>query len=185
LDWQWLVGSGSLPPGVPADFYRLLAQMAVRRGGKFVVDSSGVALSAALGPGVVLIKPSLTELQNLIGRELVTRAEQVRAARDLVQAGKAEIVALTLGAEGAIVVSREEAMFMPAIQVMVRSTVGTGDGFAGAMVWSLARGNRLDEALRWAGAVSAEIAASDRIVCESRERVMQYFEGTLGQVVGL
>ena len=66
---EWIVASGSLPRGVPADFYAQAAAIASRRGRKFVLDTSGSALRAAIGHGIELLKLSLSELEFLIGRE--------------------------------------------------------------------------------------------------------------------
>ena len=78
LPWAWLVASGSLPRGVPTDFYSFVAKLAARRGGRFVLDTSGAALRAALGSGLALIKPSLSELEFLAGKTL--RGRDVQAA---------------------------------------------------------------------------------------------------------
>ncbi len=87
MKWQWLIASGSLPRGVPADFYRHVAELAAARGGNFVLDTSGPALKASLGPAVTLVKPSLAELEYLCGRPLPTRADQIAAATGLVRSG--------------------------------------------------------------------------------------------------
>ena len=65
-----LVASGSLPPGVPPDFYARLARLCRARGGRLLLDTSGPALSAALAEGVYLFKPNLKELAELAGRPL-------------------------------------------------------------------------------------------------------------------
>jgi sugar/nucleoside kinase (ribokinase family) len=70
IDADWIVASGSLPRGVPDDFYAQAAAIALQRGQNFVLDTSGVALRAGVGPGVTLLKLSLGELEYLTGREL-------------------------------------------------------------------------------------------------------------------
>jgi 6-phosphofructokinase 2 len=67
---RFVIGSGSLPPCVPDEFYRLVAQKAKQAGRKFVVDTSGAPLKAALEAGVYLIKPSLREFRVLMGKSV-------------------------------------------------------------------------------------------------------------------
>ena len=99
---EWLIASGSLPHGVPDDAYAQVARIAARKGQRFVVDTSGAALAAALAQGgCELVKPSLGELEHLVGRELKDPREQNREAMALVRQGAARMVAVTLGADGA------------------------------------------------------------------------------------
>ena len=146
---QFLVGSGSLPPDVPEDFYARAARLAEAHGTKMVVDTSGAPLRSALKEGVYLIKPNLRELQELTGCSLADQAQQVRASRSLIEAGGAEIVALTLGARGALLVTRYVVQFCAAPKVKSLSAVGAGDSFTGGMVWSLAAGHDVVDALRY------------------------------------
>jgi 6-phosphofructokinase 2 len=154
---RYLVVSGSLPGGAPADFHAELGQLAKRAGARFVVDASGPQLGAALESGVYLAKPNLGELQNMMASELGDRNSQVAACRRLIDAGKAEILALTLGSSGALLVTQDQAWFSEPLQVKVVGTVGAGDSFLGALLWSLSITLPLDDALR--NAVAAGSAA--------------------------
>ncbi|WP_175828830.1 1-phosphofructokinase family hexose kinase [Burkholderia cepacia] len=151
---RYLVLSGSLPPGAPDDLYAMLARTAAANGSRVVVDAGGPALRAALDAGVHLVKPSLDELSALAGEPL-DEASACRKAGELVAQGHADIVALTLGARGAWVVTRERALRLPGRLSTVCSTVGAGDSFVGGMVWALARGVPFDDACRYALAASA------------------------------
>ena len=106
---RWLIASGSLPPGVPDDFYaRLIAQTRAHAGhSRIVLDTQGAALAAALQAGVYLVKPSLRELRELTGAALNDTAQWRAAARALVRSGQAEMVALSAGADGAVLATRE------------------------------------------------------------------------------
>jgi 6-phosphofructokinase 2 len=151
----WLVASGSLPPGVPDDFYARLATRVAAAGVKLVLDTSGVPLKLALQAGVSLVKPSLRELQELTDAALDTVEQRLAACRALVQRRQAELVALSLGAEGALLVAAEGAWHAPALPVPVVSTIGAGDSVVAGMVFALARGDGLADALRQAMAASA------------------------------
>ncbi|HWI81122.1 1-phosphofructokinase family hexose kinase [Ramlibacter sp.] len=144
---QWIVASGSLPPGVPADFHARLARHARERGLRLVVDTSGAALAGALAEGVYLVKPSLRELREFTGQPLATPADQLAAARALVQGGQAHLVALSLGAEGALLVTPELALQAGGVAVPVASTIGAGDSLLAGLLWALDSGVALPDAL--------------------------------------
>ena len=145
----FLVGSGSLPPNVPDDFYGRAARIAKTHGAKMVVDTSGKALVSVLEGGAYLVKPSLRELQELMDTALTGHREQVRACHSVIAAGGAEMMALTLGAQGALLVTRDMAYFAAAPQIQPVSAVGAGDSFLGGMVWSLAAGYSTVDAFRY------------------------------------
>jgi len=155
--FAWVVASGSLPEGVPDDFYARLARLVRSRGGRIAVDASGAALAAALDEGVDLVKPNLRELRELTGRALGDEDEWTRAAEEIVRAGKARIVALSLGHRGALLVAEGERIRAPALDVEIASTVGAGDSFLAAMVWRLSGGAALQDSLQHA--VAAGTAA--------------------------
>jgi 6-phosphofructokinase 2 len=146
----YVVPSGSLPPGAPVDFYARIARIAREKGTRCVVDTSGEALRAALDEGVYLIKPSRRELGELVGAELHDELDMQEAARDLVDAGACEVVALTMAGAGALVVTADGAFRLPAAEIVVRSTVGAGDSFLGGFVLRLAQGNDVPTSLRTA-----------------------------------
>ncbi|MCG7413990.1 MULTISPECIES: 1-phosphofructokinase family hexose kinase [Microbacterium] len=155
----YVVASGSLPPGVPDDFYARIARAAQRHGARAVIDSSGPALRAALDEGVYLVAPSRRELAELVGTALDDVEAQIAAARLLIEEGRSELVALTLGGAGAVLVSAEAVLRLPAAQVQVRSTVGAGDAFLAGLVLRLAQGRPVADAFRTAAAAGAATAA--------------------------
>lgn len=152
-DAAFVVASGSLPPGVPADVYARLGAMLPPGGPRLIVDSSGPALRQTRG--AYLIKPSLRELQVLAGRDLPDTAARVVAARGLMEEEMAEMVVLSLGADGAMLITREEQEHFPAIPVPVRSTVGAGDSMVAALALALSRGEAPRQAVRFGMAAGA------------------------------
>jgi 6-phosphofructokinase 2 len=150
IEAGWLVISGSLPRGVPEDFYARVIRARAACGQRCVLDCSGPPLRAALGQGLTLLKPSLNELEHLLGRELRDPVAQDLEALALTRDGAARMVAVTLGAEGALLAAGERVYRQPALPGPVRSTVGAGDAFLGAMVLALARDAAPEDALRWA-----------------------------------
>ncbi|MDE2133457.1 MAG: 1-phosphofructokinase family hexose kinase [Alphaproteobacteria bacterium] len=147
----YAVASGSLPRGVPHDFYaRLARNLRVMGGAKLVLDTSGPPLKHALDLGVYLVKPSLSEFSDLLDTATPDHQACLAAARNLVVNGKAEIVALTMGADGAMLVSRDVALYAKPPPVTVRGTVGAGDSFLALLVMSIANRKSLAESFRMA-----------------------------------
>ena len=156
LPKKFLVLSGGLSPGMPDDLYARLVQMAKAQGVRVVLDDNGPALNLGLqARGATLFKPSLRELCDLTGTHLSTDAQCVKAARELIAQGAAEMVAVSLGGDGALFVTAAGAWRAPAVPVDVQTTIGAGDSFVGGMVWSLARGDAPPVAFRWAMAAGA------------------------------
>jgi 6-phosphofructokinase 2 len=171
----FIVGSGSLPPGVPDDFYARVARIAKSRGSRMVIDTSGAALSAALKEGVYLAKPNLRELQELCGVPLHDRASQIDACRKLIETGSVEVVVLTLGAEGALLVTAEASYFGSGPPIAAVSAVGAGDSFVGGMMWKLAVADSLIEAFRFGVAAgSAAVLSPGTELCHAQDVVRLY-----------
>lgn len=161
-----LVASGSLPPGVPTDFYARLARLCRAKGSRLVLDTSGPALAAALAEGVHLFKPNLKELAELSGRSLESPEQWQAAARQRVLDGHAEVVVLTLGHLGALLVTRDAMWSAPPLEVSVVSAVGAGDSFVGALVWALQRGMPLAQAFTWGVAAgTASLLSAGTALC--------------------
>jgi 6-phosphofructokinase 2 len=145
---DYLVISGSLNEGLPTNFYSKIAEIAKAAGIKVIVDTSGEALRKVLETGVYLVKPNIGELAKLIGVERLELPEVEQAAKTLIEKGSAEIVVVSLGAEGAILVSKDSAEFVKAPIVEKKSTVGAGDSMVGGMVWALSQNKTLKEVIQ-------------------------------------
>ena len=152
---EFLVASGSLPPGVPEDFYARLARLTRERGGRFVLDASGPALARALDEGVYLCKPSLREFGEWFGEAAHDEAVWGRRSRRVVEEGRCEVLVVSLGAAGALWTTRDEQELLASPAVPVASSVGAGDCMVGGIVFSLGRGRSLREAMRRGVAAAA------------------------------
>lgn len=171
---QYLVASGSLPPGIPDDFYAQLVRTVRNRSVRVIVDSSGAALRAAVQEGVYLIKPNLRELGQLAGSDLTDEIQQEAAARKLVQEGRCEIVVVSLGAAGALFVHEGGCERVRSPTVPIQSKVGAGDSMTAGMVLSLARGLPIREAVRFgiaAGAAAVMTPGTELCRREDTERL--------------
>lgn len=153
---SWVLASGSLPRGVPADCYARLARAVSAVGARLVLDTAGAALEAALRAGVYMVKPNWREFDALAGaaREL-SEHERRGLASQLVRDGATEVVVVTLGARGTRVTTAGGHLEIRPPRVEVDSPVGGGDSFAGAMLHALASGRPLEAASRFAVAAAA------------------------------
>ncbi len=145
---RFIVASGSLPPGVPADFYRQVARLARDRGASFALDSSGEALTGA-GTGIFLIKASLRELGQMRGTPVAGNAALEEAARGVIAEGRCEVLVVSLGADGALLATGDECRRLPAARVAAIGSVGAGDSMLAGMLVALTRGWELAEAVRF------------------------------------
>jgi 6-phosphofructokinase 2 len=152
---RFVVASGSLPADVPLDFYVRVSRIAKQRGAMMVLDTSGPPLAMAVAEGLDLIKPNLREMGDLIGRQPADAAEWTEAARELVQTGKANVVALTMAHLGATLVARDLTLRARPVSIAPLSATGAGDSFLGALIWRLAAGHDLKDAFCWAAAAGA------------------------------
>jgi 6-phosphofructokinase 2 len=143
----YVVASGSLPPGLPDYFYGLIVKNAKSVGGKCIADTSGAALAALKGKGAYLIKPNIGELCQLLQIQRLAKNEVDDAARQIITDGYAEVVAVSMGSEGAWLVSNEEKHFAAAPQVPKRSTVGAGDSMVAGITFMLQQQKSLKEAI--------------------------------------
>ncbi|WP_324827704.1 1-phosphofructokinase family hexose kinase [Qipengyuania zhejiangensis] len=158
---DYLVLSGSLPRGVPDDIYAQAAALAARNDVRVVLDSSGRGLSGGLsGPEIFLAKPSIGELRALVGKELESDESIIEAADAIIARGAARHIAVTMGREGAILVSAGRHLRLPALPVKVQSAVGAGDSFLAAMVFALAQGKPIEEAFHLGVAAGAAAVLS-------------------------
>lgn len=156
---DWVVASGSLPPGVPDTFYRDLGTRLTERGVRFVVDTSGPALTAALGAVPTLVKPNREELAESVGFGIDTLADVVRAAEVLRDKG-AETVLASLGADGAVLVDEQGVRYGESPVDRGRSAVGAGDAMlAGYLAGGVTGRDALVEALSW-GAAAVRLPGS-------------------------
>jgi 6-phosphofructokinase 2 len=145
---DYFVASGSLPPGIPDDFYAIVGGLVREDGTRFVLDTSGAELATALSAGgIFLVKASREEMA-------------AEAARELVRSRRVEHVALTCGREGALLIDKDGVHSLQSVPTEAVSTVGAGDSFLAGMTHGLAKGMPPVEAFRIAVAAGAAATLS-------------------------
>jgi 6-phosphofructokinase 2 len=146
---EFIIASGSLPPGVPLNIYAQLAKIAKDKKAKFIVDTSGEALKQAMDEGVYLIKPNLGELCTLAGKKELQPEEVKDIATAIIKKGKCEVMVVSMGAAGAMLVTNSMTEMITPPPVIIKSTVGAGDSMVAGIVFYLSRGKSLSEAVRY------------------------------------
>lgn len=136
---SYIVASGSLPPGVPTDVFAKLAVIAKQKNARLIVDTSGAALKDAVDEGLFLIKPNLDELSNLYGKEKLGKEEILAAARSIIQKGGCEVMVVSMGKDGAMLITKDKQWELKPPDVTVHSTVGAGDSMVGGMLMALSK----------------------------------------------
>ncbi|HVZ69739.1 MAG TPA: 1-phosphofructokinase family hexose kinase [Rhizomicrobium sp.] len=164
---DYLVGSGSLPPGVPEDFYARMSRAAEALGALVAVDTSGPALKGLGSQRVHLLKASRSEMSELAAQPLPDLAAWRRTCENLVSLRKADIVALSLGPDGALLATSAGVWRAAAPAMASANAVGAGDSFLGSLVSTLAGGTAPADALPVAVAAgSAAMLAAGTGLCE-------------------
>ncbi len=172
---KFVVASGSLPPGAPTNFYEQVALMCRDLGARLILDTSGSCLRH-LTSGVFLLKASVRELRECVGRELVTESEQIAAAHEIVDCGRAEAVVVSLGPDGALLATSTESKRFSAIPVRGVSGVGAGDAMTSAIAVGLSRGWPLSESVRFGIATGAAMVLTPGTAPCTRADAERLFE---------
>ena len=142
---DFVVLSGSMPPGCPADYYAQIIRAVAGGKCRCVLDADGASLREGIQARPWLIKPNRAELEALTGRRLQAIPDVRDAAREIIGQGVG-VVAVSLGADGAVIADADEAFFAPRMEIPVRSTVGAGDAMVAGMVYGFANGKGLRDA---------------------------------------
>ena len=170
-----VVASGSLPPGVPPDFYQRVADICRELGVLLVLDTSGGGLQH-ITSGVFLLKPSVRELRECFGRELATESEQLDAAHELIDAGISQAVVVSLGSKGALLATRHDSRRFPAAAVHLVSGVGAGDAMVAAITVGVTRGWSVSKSVRFGVATGAAMLMTPGTAPCRREDAERIFE---------
>ena len=167
-----VVLSGSLPPGVPEGFYRECIEIAKAQGVKSVLDADADALAEGVRAVPYAVKPNLHELELLEGRAFSNKNEVVDAARKLIDSG-IEIVIVSMGPDGAIVMDRNEKYKVDSWDVEVKSATGAGDSMVAALSYSILNHDSLLEMCRITTAAGTVTASKEGTQICTRSEVLQ------------
>jgi 1-phosphofructokinase family hexose kinase len=167
LEWQTLettllrrvqndsvvVLAGSLPRGIQSTVYADLARKIQLRGARVVVDAEGSAFELALKTEPWLVKPNRVEAEMLLGTKIQDLSDAVAAARRI-QALGAQNVLLSLGGEGAIMLTKYSCFQASPPRVQVKNTIGCGDALLAGTIVGITQNMDWTESLRYGTAVA-------------------------------
>ena len=146
---EYIVASGSLTNGIPQDFFAHIAVIAKQKNAKLILDTSGEPLAAALREAVYMIKPNLGELSFIAGIEKLSMDSAIEAARSVIAKKQCEVVVVSMGAAGALLVTENITEHIKPPPVEIKSTVGAGDSMVAGIVWSLSMNKTFKQALQY------------------------------------
>lgn len=152
---NFIVASGSLPPGAPDDFYKKIAKIAKKTGSKVILDTSGEPLKRALEEGVYLIKPNLSEFINLIGKELKDETCIIKEAQKLIKKNRCEIIVISIGASGTCLITENNYEHIHSPIVPIKSRIGAGDSMVAGITLKLSGKETIEKAVKYGVAAGA------------------------------
>jgi len=160
---DWWVLAGSLPPGVPDDYYARIVKALNKRESRAVLDTTDESLRLGCGEKPYLVKPNAEEARSLTGLPVETPAEIAAAAAEIRKLG-AQNVVVSMGKAGALLQTSEGSWLARSPKIKEQNPIGAGDSLVGGLVWALMKGFALKEALGWgvaSGAATASLSGTE------------------------
>ena len=167
---DWWVLAGSLPPGVPAEFYGEIIEIIHSAGAKVFLDTSSEALRNSCSAGPLLVKPNAEEAHELTGLPVSDIREIAEAGAAICQLGPANVI-VSLGKDGALLVNGKDVWKAASPQITEKNPIGAGDSMVAGIVWGLSEGAELSEALRRGIACGAATASQSGTTVGSLSQV--------------
>jgi 1-phosphofructokinase family hexose kinase len=176
---DWWVLAGSLPPGVPADFYARIIRLLNQHNAKTLLDTIGEPLRLGCLEKPYLVKPNAEEAHDLTGLPLGSLSEVAQAAAQIRALG-VEIVVISMGKSGALLHTAADTCLIHSPTIVEKNPIGAGDSLVGGLVWALTANYPPREALAWgvaSGAATASLSGTEvgsRALIENLYTQVQY-----------
>ncbi|WP_028547460.1 1-phosphofructokinase family hexose kinase [Paenibacillus sp. UNC451MF] len=162
--------SGSLPNGIPDDFYAELIEIVKKAGALAFLDTSGASLRNGIRAIPYFTKPNEDEIVQLLGTQM--ELDMSKDMADVQQVLKEQLISLydkgiptvtvSLGSQGSLT-SVEGAVFRAkAPRIDVVNTVGCGDAFVAGMAIATAGELPANERIAYATAVGSANALTEK-----------------------
>lgn len=171
-----VVVSGSLAPGMDDEFIAKIAAVSKQLNAKTIADTSGKPLQAALDEGLYLIKPNINELASLVNKEKLDPSEVKDAALEVLSQSNCEMIAVSMGADGAMLITKNDHVQVKAPEAEKKSTVGAGDSMVAGMSYMIKRNASLREILAFGVACGTAATMNEGSKLFKKNDVMQLFE---------
>ncbi len=149
-----LVLSGSVPEGIDKDIYARIPKMAHKKGAAVLIDADGELFKNAVAALPDIVKPNRAELEEYAGLSRPSEEELITAAKGLIDKG-IKAVALSMGENGAAILTKNRSVKCPALGVNVNSATGAGDAMVGALAYAFENRLSYEHTIRLCIAVSA------------------------------
>lgn len=175
----FVVLSGGVAPGLPDDFPQHIQKQISHKTKRLIVDTSKAPLArlvASPRAPLFALRIDRKEAERVAMRELTTLEDSLAFATSLVERGVAQHVVTARGAEGSLMVTPERRFFCRTPKVHVKSKIGAGDAFVGAMTHAFARGDRPEEALRWGVAAASATVGTEGTALFDRPGAVRLFD---------
>jgi 1-phosphofructokinase family hexose kinase len=172
---DWWVVAGSLPPGVPAEFYGEIIEIIHAAGAKVFLDTSSEALRQSCSAGPLLVKPNAEEAHELTGLPVSDTREIAEAGAAICKMGPANVI-VSLGKDGALLVNGRDVWKAASPEIIEKNPIGAGDSMVAGMVWGLSEEADLSEALRRGIACGAATASRNGTTVGSRAQVEELLQ---------
>jgi 6-phosphofructokinase 2 len=176
---DFIVASGSLPPGVPNDFYKKIAELSKKINSKFILDASNEALKNALEAGVYLIKPNLNEFTDLVNEKMKDEKHLITKAKEIIDNNRCEIIVISMGASGSFLITRELAEHIHSPIVPINSRIGAGDCMLAGIIYKLSLEEDLEKAVKYGVAAGAAAVITPGTELCRKEDVERLYENMI------
>jgi 6-phosphofructokinase 2 len=160
-DGDIFVISGSLPKGLPTDYYSKVIKNLTAKDVKVIVDTSGSVFNEVLKNQLFLIKPNQKELARLAGKESLNKEEQETFAMKMVKENVAKYVVVSLGKNGAFMAHKNGIEYVKAPTISVKSTIGAGDSMVAGLIYGIVKNETPKNMLRWGVACGVSATLSE------------------------
>jgi 6-phosphofructokinase 2 len=162
---SYLVISGKLPPGVNDSFYAQIVTVLKDKQVKIFLDADGEALKKGVNAGPYLMKPNIHEFGRLVEKNIADCDDVLQNVRPFLD--RCECVVISMGARGAVGVSREETFVVTPPKVTVKSSMGAGDALLGGLVLAMSDGSTFRDALTFGVAcgTASTLTAESGVLC--------------------
>jgi len=171
---DWWVLAGSLPPGVPDSFYAQIITLLNEHKATTILDTTGESLRLGCEVKPFLVKPNGEEVHKLTGLPVDTTEQIIAAAKALLNMGTQNVV-ISMGKKGALLQTSDETWLIHSPKIQEKNPIGAGDSMVGGLVWALAQGISLKEALGWGTASGAATASLSGTEVGSRGLIEELF----------
>jgi 1-phosphofructokinase family hexose kinase len=172
---MWWALCGSLPPGVPTDFYAQLIAVIHTKGGRVVLDASGEPLRAGIAAGPDLVKPNAVEVEALTGGT-IDDGNAAAGAMDDLRALGARDVAISLGAQGLVLAVGASRWWARPPKIRARNPVGAGDALVAGLLVALSRDAAPVDVARWGVAAGTAAAQGEGVSVGARDEVRAIYQ---------